>query len=310
MSIREKNESSLFYNEDYKNANNFISKNTKNNINQENLIKQNQNQKQINNFNKNNIKQDYKLEDENYSHENLENESESLFYEKRNNQYGEINVDLSLNKDFYNNYEGENFSENLNNEKDLRNQKKIGKWSLEEDDLLTRLVEKYGLKNWKKISQYTHGRSSIQCLHRWTKILQPGLTKGPWTIEEDRRLLDWVKIHGPSKWTACSEHIVGRSGKQCRERWNYTLNPKIVKGNWKIEEDFKIFIIFKIFGGKWSKIACFFQGRTENAIKNRFYSTLRRKAAETFKQQNDEKKCKIIFYFLNLKHLNFLIQKI
>jgi hypothetical protein len=139
-------------------------------------------------------------------------------------------------------------------------------------------------------------------LHRWTKILQPGLTKGPWTIEEDRRLLDWVKTEGPSKWSSCSEFITGRSGKQCRERWIHTLNPEIIKGNWKLEEDLKIFIIFKIIGGKWSKIAYFFPGRTENSIKNRFYSALRKKAAETLKHQNDEIKCKNkIFYFLYFK---------
>jgi hypothetical protein len=128
--------------------------------------------------------------------------------------------------------------------------------------------------------------------------LQPGLIKGPWTIEEDMKLLDWVKKEGPCKWTFCSDFIHGRSGKQCRERWFHTLNPKIVKGNWKIEEDFKIFNLFKIIGGKWSKISLFFAGRTENSIKNRFYSALRKKAAENLKE---EKKGKIFFIFFLFK---------
>ena len=38
-----------------------------------------------------------------------------------------------------------------------------------------------------------NGRTPIQCLHRWTKILKPGLVKGPWTPEEDLLLMEWVK---------------------------------------------------------------------------------------------------------------------
>jgi len=133
-----------------------------------------------------------------------------------------------------------------------------------------------GSKNWKKISKYLKTRTPVQCLHRWTKILRPGLVKGPWTIEEDKQLLNWIKINGPCKWSKCSIIIQGRSGKQCRERWFNTLNPNVKKGNWCQEEDYQIFLLFERFGSKWSKISSFFEGRTENSIKNRFYSTLRR----------------------------------
>ncbi len=126
-------------------------------------------------------------------------------------------------------------------------------------------------------------KSPVQCLHRWTKILKPGLIKGPWSIDEDRRLLDWVKREGPSKWSQCAEFINGRSGKQCRERWFNTLHPEVRRGGWSAEEDFKIFKKYNEVGSKWSQIAKDLPGRTENSIKNRFYSTLRRIAAETKK---------------------------
>lgn len=58
-----------------------------------------------------------------------------------------------------------------------------GKWSPEEDDMLREAVEKYGGKNWKKISDLLAGRTDVQCLHRWQKVLRPGLVKGPWTPE-------------------------------------------------------------------------------------------------------------------------------
>lgn len=156
---------------------------------------------------------------------------------------------------------------------------KCGKWSYEEDLRLTELVNKFGSKNWRGISEGMTNRSAVQCLHRWTKILMPGLIKGPWTVDEDRKLMNWVKSNGCSKWSACADTIKGRSGKQCRERWFNTLNPSVMKGNWAAKEDFKIFKLYKVFGSKWSKIASHFKGRTENSIKNRFYSTLRRHQA-------------------------------
>ena len=158
--------------------------------------------------------------------------------------------------------------------------RKLLKWSQEEDNKLLELVEIYGNRNWKKISEHMETRNPVQCLHRWTKILKPGLVKGPWTAEEDKKLVQWVKKQGAMKWSMCSEMIPGRSGKQCRERWYNNLSPDVVKGNWSAKEDYLIFKLFSTQGSKWSKIAESFKGRTENSIKNRFYSTLRRIASK------------------------------
>ena len=137
-------------------------------------------------------------------------------------------------------------------------------------------VQYYEGKNWKKIAYHIKGRSAIQCLHRWTKILRPGIVKGTWSIDEDRKLIEWVKLEGPIKWSSCAEYIKGRNGKQCRERWFNTLSPNVVKGNWTDEEDYNIFYLYDKYGSKWTQIAVYFEGRTENSVKNRFYSTLRR----------------------------------
>lgn len=58
-----------------------------------------------------------------------------------------------------------------------------GKWTIEEDNILRAAVVQHGGKNWKKISENLSGRSDVQCLHRWQKVLKPGLIKGPWTKE-------------------------------------------------------------------------------------------------------------------------------
>ncbi len=165
---------------------------------------------------------------------------------------------------------------------------KKGKWSPEEDELLSSLVKTFNYKNWKNISQNIPGRTAIQCLHRWTKILQPGLVKGPWTAQEDAKLYEWVKKQGPTKWTLCSEIIPGRSGKQCREHWNNSLNPDVKKGLWSSEEDFLIMVFYKKYDGSWKKIIPIFKNRTENSIKNRFFSQLR-KIASSFIHSKEKK---------------------
>ena len=137
----------------------------------------------------------------------------------------------------------------------------------------------YSEKQWKKISEHIPGRTPIQCLHRWTKILKPGLVKGPWTQEEDQKLIAWVNKEGPGRWAQAASLIPGRSGKQCRERWFNNLNPDVKKGNWSIAEDELIFNLYQKYGSSWSKIAKYIPGRTENSIKNRFYSTLRKVTA-------------------------------
>ena len=48
-----------------------------------------------------------------------------------------------------------------------------GHWTKEEDALLKTAVLKYEGKNWKKIAECLHGRTDVQCLHRWQKVLNP-----------------------------------------------------------------------------------------------------------------------------------------
>ena len=56
-----------------------------------------------------------------------------------------------------------------------------GKWTEEEDRRLREIVETFGAKNWKRLAMLLGTvRSDVQCLHRWNKVLRPGLSKGPW----------------------------------------------------------------------------------------------------------------------------------
>jgi hypothetical protein len=166
-----------------------------------------------------------------------------------------------------------------------------GSWSPSEDEALRQAVQKYGAKQWRTIAESVPNRSHVQCLHRWQKVLDPGLVKGPWTKEEDDKVVNLVRIHGVKKWSIIASQLPGRIGKQCRERWTNHLDPSLKKGNWEPQEDELIISVQKEVGNKWAYIARLLPGRSDNAVKNRFYSTLSRKDDKR-KSRNGSKKSK------------------
>jgi hypothetical protein len=109
------------------------------------------------------------------------------------------------------------------------------RWTKEEDELLNSLCEKFpsSCKDWKLISTHFKQpiRSEYQCQQRWQKVLNPDLIKGPWTKEEDAKVVELVQKYGPKRWSLIAKHLRGRLGKQCRERWHNHLNPDIKKVN-------------------------------------------------------------------------------
>lgn len=68
---------------------------------------------------------------------------------------------------------------------------KRGEWTLSESDALITLVERYGQK-WAHIQKKLN-RSADSCRDKYREIASPSYTKGKWTKEESRLLLQYVR---------------------------------------------------------------------------------------------------------------------
>ncbi|EOB15032.1 Myb proto-oncogene protein [Nosema bombycis CQ1] len=127
------------------------------------------------------------------------------------------------------------------------------------------------------------------------------IIKGPWTKEEDSKLIELIEKYAPRNWSFISKKMGTRLGKQCRERWHNHLNPNITKKPFSIQEDMLIVELHKKHGNKWSEIAKHLPGRTDNAIKNYWNSSIARR---TQKSKRNSMFCSIDDFHKNTPLLN------
>ncbi|KAL1298980.1 hypothetical protein HN51_043288 [Arachis hypogaea] len=105
-----------------------------------------------------------------------------------------------------------------------------------------------------------------------------GLKRGPWTPEEDLKLVHYIQKHGPGNWRSLPKNAgLQRCGKSCRLRWTNYLRPDIKRGRFSFEEEETIIQLHSFMGNKWSAIAARLPGRTDNEIKNYWNTHIRKR---------------------------------
>ncbi|KAK2359452.1 hypothetical protein P8452_63665 [Trifolium repens] len=105
-----------------------------------------------------------------------------------------------------------------------------------------------------------------------------GLKKGPWTPEEDQKLLSYIEEHGHGSWRALPTKAgLERCGKSCRLRWTNYLRPDIKRGKFTSQEEQTIIQLHALLGNRWSAIATHLPKRTDNEIKNYWNTHLKKR---------------------------------
>lgn len=117
--------------------------------------------------------------------------------------------------------------------------------------------------------------------HQQSEEVIFGVRKGPWTVEEDSLLMNYVAIHGEGRWNTVAGFAgLKRTGKSCRLRWLNYLRPDVRRGNITLQEQLMILELHSRWGNRWSKIAQFLPGRTDNEIKNYWRTRVQKHAKQ------------------------------
>ncbi|CAN4114776.1 unnamed protein product [Withania somnifera] len=105
-----------------------------------------------------------------------------------------------------------------------------------------------------------------------------GLKKGSWTAEEDKKLINFILNNGQCCWRAVPK-LAGllRCGKSCRLRWTNYLRPDLKRGLLSEYEEKMVIDLHAQLGNRWSKIASYLPGRTDNEIKNHWNTHIKKK---------------------------------
>ncbi|XP_061357034.1 transcription factor MYB108 [Gastrolobium bilobum] len=134
------------------------------------------------------------------------------------------------------------------------------------------------------------------------------LRRGPWTVDEDLALMNYIATHGEGRWNSLALSAgLKRTGKSCRLRWLNYLRPDVRRGNITLEEQLLILELHTRWGNRWSKIAQYLPGRTDNEIKN-YWRTRVQKHAKQLKCDVNSKQFKDTMRYLWMPRLVERIQ--
>jgi hypothetical protein len=106
-------------------------------------------------------------------------------------------------------------------------------------------------------------------------------------LVEDLKLRTIVEKHGSKNWDLISSLMINRNSRQCKDRWENYLSPKVDLSLWTKEEDNLLIARRNEFGTHWVQIQHFFPKRTDIALKNR-WNFLQREKHKNVQQKHDQ----------------------
>ncbi|TKY67318.1 Transcription factor MYB48 [Spatholobus suberectus] len=116
-------------------------------------------------------------------------------------------------------------------------------------------------------------------------MIQQEIRRGPWTEQEDYKLLYFVNMFGDRRWDFIAKVSgLNRTGKSCRLRWVNYLHPDLKRGKLTPQEEHLVMELHSKWGNRWSRIARKLPGRTDNEIKNYWRTHMRKKKAQEKKR--------------------------
>ncbi|EAY18843.1 Myb-like DNA-binding domain containing protein [Trichomonas vaginalis G3] len=100
--------------------------------------------------------------------------------------------------------------------------------------------------------------------------------KVKFTVEDDAKLKSLVETYGETDWNLISQKMETRNPRQCRERWENYLSPKVNHSPFTPAEDIQLLTLYEELGAKWVQISKRFNNRTDISVKSRWMVLKRR----------------------------------